>query len=69
MEPPSHEPHGTESDIASAMAANRVRHDWRQQGPRLFCIACPLEHATEARFTGYLLQGTDAQGLPILKKV
>jgi hypothetical protein len=69
VEPPTHEPHGTPEEIASAMAAQKVRHEWRQRGAVLFCIACPFEHATEPRFVDYLLQGTDSTGLPILKRV
>lgn len=69
VEPPTHEPHGTEAEIAEAMSGQKVRHEWRQMGSRLVCIACPLEHSTEAKFTNYLLQGTDANGLPILRKV
>lgn len=69
VEPPTRESHGNVDDIAAALAAKQVRHEWRQQGSRLFCIACPNEHGTEGVFTNYLLQGTDAKGLPILKKV
>lgn len=70
VDPPSHEPHGTEADIEAAMAAQKsVRHEWRQRGAQLFCISCPFEHATEPRFRDYLLQGTDKNGLPIMKKV
>jgi hypothetical protein len=68
--PPSFEPHGTEADVANAMEQNRkIKHKWHQEGARLICTACPWHHATEPLFTNYLLQGTDPQGQPILKKV
>lgn len=69
VEPPSREKHGTEADRDAAMAGPQVRHEWRQMGSRLFCIACPNEHGTEPRYIDYILQGTDENGLPILKKV
>lgn len=69
VDPPSHEPHGTAETIKYAMEAQKVVHEWRQRGAQLFCVACPFEHATEPKFVDYLLQGTDAAGLPILKKL
>jgi hypothetical protein len=68
VDPPSHEPHLTEEEIAEQLKTPR-KHEWRQKGSVLFCVACPWEHATEGRFTDYLLQGTDKDGSPILKKV
>ena len=67
--PPTVEEHGTEDDIAEKMKGQKNKHDWRQEGARLYCVACPWEHATEPRFVDYILQGTDANGLPILKKL
>lgn len=66
--PPTSDIHGTEEDIQRHLQ-NSVKHEWRQEGSRLFCITCPLQHATEPRFTDYLLQGTDESGKPILKKI
>lgn len=66
--PPSHEEHLAEEAIAEILSVKRT-HDWRQRGPVLFCVACPWEHATEPRFVDYILQGTDANGDPIVKKL
>jgi chromosome segregation and condensation protein ScpB len=66
--PPTSEAHGTTDDISEQLG-KKMKHDWRQRGSVLFCIACPYEHATEPRFTDYLLQGTDDNGAPILKKL
>jgi hypothetical protein len=66
--PPTRDFHGTQEDVAKNLAQS-VKHDWRQRGAVLFCIACPWEHATEPRFTKHILQGTDEKGMPILKKL
>lgn len=66
--PPSVESHGTEVEIAEQLQ-KPLKHEWRQEGSRLYCVACPWQHATETRFTNYLLQGTDEAGAPILKKL
>lgn len=65
---PSSDVHGSEQDIQQAMSA-KVRHEWRQKGPVLFCVACPWEHATEPVFGDYILEGTADNGAPILRKV
>lgn len=66
--PPVHEEHGTEEEIANQLGVKQI-HEWRQQGARLYCVACPFEHATEPRFIDSILQGTDSSGLPIMKKL
>lgn len=68
VEPPTSDKHLTEEEIAEQLKTPRL-HEWRQKGPVLFCIACPWEHATEPRFTDYILQGTDKEGKPLLKKI
>ena len=65
---PSHDEHGTELDIANELNKKLI-HDWKQRGPTLICISCPWEHATEPKFKDYLLQGTDENGIPIMKKM
>jgi len=66
--PPSSDAHGTEEQIAEQLNVKRT-HQWKQRGAVLFCTSCPWEHATEPRFTDYLLQGTDDKGNPILTKI
>ena len=66
--PPSVEEHGTEEDIAAQLGKKQI-HNWRQEGARLYCIACPFGHSTEPRFVNQLLQGTDKNGLPILRQL
>ena len=65
--PPSHELHGNMTELMANV--DKVRHDWRQRGAVLFCVACPNEHATEPRFVDFLLEGTDSNGLPVMKKI
>ena len=68
ISPPTRDNHGTIDDISEQLG-RKMKHDWRQRGAVLFCVACPYEHATEPRFTNSILQGTDDNGLPILKKI
>ena len=68
VDAPSHDEHGSDEAIAAELGKKYI-HDWRQQGARLYCIACPWEHATEPRFVDYILTGTDPNGLPLLKKI
>lgn len=63
--PPSREPHGTQDDIAGQLKP--LKHNWRQKGPRLYCMTCPWEHATEPIFIDKILIGTDDNGKPILR--
>lgn len=66
--PPTSDAHLTEQEIAEQLSIKRL-HSWKQQGAVLFCTSCPWEHATEPRFKDFLLQGTDSNGHPILKKL
>lgn len=71
VSPPTRESHGSTVDIEAALKEiqQSSNHEWRQQGPRLFCVRCPLEHGTEPRFKDFILVGTDKKGLPILKRI
>jgi hypothetical protein len=65
--PPARQPHGSDDDIAKHLQP--TKHKWHQEGPVLICTSCPFPHATEPIFKDYILQGTDDQGLPMLKKL
>lgn len=69
VDSPTSEVHGTEADIESAIRSIKNKHEWRQEGARLYCVSCPWAHATEQRFLNYILMGTDNNGLPILRKL
>ena len=66
--PPSHDEHGTEEDISQQLGKKNL-HEWRQKGAVLYCISCPWEHATEPRFINHILQGTDKNGMPIMRLI
>lgn len=65
--PPTSEGHGTEEDIARLRTPMKP-HTWRLEGNKLIGIS---EEGTFAQFipTGYILAGTDSQGMPKLRKI
>lgn len=65
--PPSHTPHGDPEDIKKNMKP-AVTRDWRQEGNRLICKT-DLGEVGQVIPADMILQGTDENGLPILKKV
>lgn len=70
VKPPERIPHLTEEEIERKLEANRSarRCVYRQKGPDVYCITCPYRHGNRVR-PDMLLHGTDAQGLPILKRL
>ena len=68
VEPPSHEPHGTEAQLAEVMAQPVKHGNWVQMGNIIECRACPNPHSDRIGVE-YLLTGTDEKGLPVLTKI
>jgi hypothetical protein len=68
---PRHDPHLTEEELLKTfekIRAETVHGDWIQEGNRLTCRRCNPPHSDTIP-TDYLLQGTDKNGLPKLKKI
>lgn len=68
--PPTRMPHMTLDDLEERFEDNRRKRacQWKQKGPEVFCDDCPNRHGIMVG-TGMMLQGTDAKGLPMLKRV
>lgn len=69
---PVHDPHITEEELRGNFDRIRketVHGDWRQMGNRLTCNKCVPSHTSGPIPVDYMLQGTDSNGLPILKKM
>lgn len=69
---PAEFPHLTWEELEKKfeeIRANTKHGKWTQMGNRLTCNNCNPTHTSEPISPEYLLQGTDDQGLPILKKL
>lgn len=65
--PPTVDDHGTEEEIAKNLVPIKP-HRWVLEGNKLIGYS---ERGTFAQYipTGYILTGTDKEGMPILKKI
>lgn len=65
--PPTHNPHGTEQDIAANMKRLLPR-SWRLEGNELVGMT-DVGELRQTISTDYYLDGTDEKGLPIFRKI
>lgn len=62
------EPKHDEFDLSTLEVPTLLGHAWIQMGQELICQSCTREHGVFLR-PGYMYQGNDAEGKPILKKI
>lgn len=67
LTPPESIKHLTEDELREALKV-KANHIWKQSGTTLFCD-CELGRHTTNIPTDYMLQGTDPDGKPVLKKL
>lgn len=66
--PPLHIPHGGSIEELQEQYKVQAHHSWKQQGNQLVCD-CELGYHVSFIPTTHMLQGTDDEGLPVLKKI
>lgn len=67
--PPLHIPHGgTVEEIADKYAFRGKHGPWRQEGNMIICKCLLGTHASPIP-TDYILEGTDEDGKPMLRKI
>lgn len=64
---PTAEVHGTEEDIRANLKPIKA-HSWRQEGNRLIAQT-DMGELSQTIPIDYICHGTDAKGLPILRKI
>lgn len=67
LTPPESIRHLTEDELREALKT-KANHQWKQRGNTLYCQCEVGSHSTQIP-TSLMLQGTDEQGMPILKNI
>ena len=71
LEPPEHIPFLTDEELEKEFAKirkNTVHGDWKQQGNMITCYKCLTPHGDTIP-TNFILEGTDKNGMPMLRKI